>query len=244
MQTASTGYANPYIVAAQSEDVRVAFVRKAYVHLALAIAAFAVLEAFLLQIPGVPELAMKMTSGWSWLVVLGAFMAVSWIADRWANSATSQGLQYAGLGLYVVAEAIIFLPLLVIANYFATEIGGPYAGIIGKAAFFTLLLVAGLTAIVFTTKKDFSFISSFLKIGFIVALGLIVCSIVFGFNLGWVFSAAMILLAAGSILYTTSNILHHYRTDQYVAASLALFAGVALLFWYVLQLLLHFGGDD
>ena len=84
----------------------------------------------------------------------------------------------------------------------------------------------------------------FLMIGGFVALGLIVGSIAFGFNLGWVFSAAMILFAAGSILYTTSNILHHYRTDQYVAASLALFAGVALLFWYILQLLLSLANSD
>ncbi len=132
MQTAPAGYSNPYIVAAQSEDVRTAFIRKTYVHLALAIAAFAALVGILLQIPGVPELAMKMVGGWSWLVVLGAFMAVSWIADKWANSATSQGMQYAGLGLYVVAEAIIFLPLLVIANYYATQVGGPMRGSSGK----------------------------------------------------------------------------------------------------------------
>jgi FtsH-binding integral membrane protein len=49
----------------------------------------------------------------------------------------------------------------------------------------------------------------------------------------------MILLASGYILYDTSNVLHHYRTDQYVAASLALFAAVALLFWYVLRLLME-----
>ena len=62
------------------------------------------------------------------------------------------------------------------------------------------------------------------------------CSILFGFNLGNLFAGVMIALAAAYILYYTSNVLHHYRLDQYVAASLALFAAVALLFWYVLQL--------
>jgi FtsH-binding integral membrane protein len=46
----------------------------------------------------------------------------------------------------------------------------------------------------------------------------------------------MIVLASGYILYDTSNVLHRYRTDQHVAAALALFASVAILFWYVLRL--------
>ena len=238
------GYANPYTVAAQSENVRTAFIKKTYLHVAGAIAAFTLLEIIFFQIPAMMSLAETMaTSGMGWLLVLAAFMVVSFIADKWARSSTSQGMQYAGLGLYVVAEAIIFLPLLYIANMYATMVPG-CEGIITEAAVLTLLMVAGLTVIVFTTKKDFSFMGGFLKIAFFVALGIIVASFVAGFQLGWIFSAAMILLASGSILYTTSNILHHYRTDQYVAASLSLFAGVALLFWYVLQLLMQLANND
>lgn len=81
-----------------------------------------------------------------------------------------------------------------------------------------------------------SFLRSILMIGGFIALGVIVASIVFGFSLGMLFAAIMVLFAAGAILYDTSNVLHHYRTDQHVAASLALFASVALLFWYVRQL--------
>jgi FtsH-binding integral membrane protein len=75
-------------------------------------------------------------------------------------------------------------------------------------------------------------------IGGMVALGAIICSLIFGFSLGIVFSSTMLLFAGGSILYTTSSIIHEYRTDQYVAASLALFAGVMLLLWYVIRILL------
>ena len=68
---------------------------------------------------------------------------------------------------------------------------------------------------------------------------------IFGFSLGLIFSAVMILFAGGSVLYSTSNILHQYRTDQHVAASLYLFASVALLFYYIVQFLMHFaGGSD
>ena len=73
-------------------------------------------------------------------------------------------------------------------------------------------------------------------VGGCVALGVIVVSLLFGFSLGVLFSAAMVALAGGFILYYTSNVLHHYRPDQPVAAALALFAAVALMFWYVVRL--------
>jgi FtsH-binding integral membrane protein len=65
-----------------------------------------------------------------------------------------------------------------------------------------------------------------------------VASIFFGFSLGLLFSVLMVAFAAGFILYDTSNVLHHYRIGQHVAASLALFASVALLFWYVLRIVM------
>ena len=46
----------------------------------------------------------------------------------------------------------------------------------------------------------------------------------------------MIALACGNILYSTSHILHHYHIGQHVTAALALFAAVALLYRYILQL--------
>ncbi|MBX3175975.1 MAG: Bax inhibitor-1/YccA family protein [Candidatus Hydrogenedentes bacterium] len=221
-----------------SRDERAAFITKTYVHLFAAILAFVVLEAVVLSLPITASFV-----GWiagtqfGWLAVLGGFMAVSWIANSWAQSGASLGLQYAGLSLYVVAEAIIFAPLLYIAANF-----GP-AGVIPSAAILTGCVFTGLTSIVFFTRKNFSFLGPFLGILGFAGLGIIVCSIIFGFNLGIVFSAAMIVLAGGYILYTTSNILHEYRTDQYVAASLALFASVALLFWYILRILMSFSRE-
>ena len=76
-----------------------------------------------------------------------------------------------------------------------------------------------------------------LSIGFFVALGLIVAGTLFGFNLGLWFSVGMILLASGSILYQTSNMVHKYNEDQYVGAALGLFASLMLLFWYILSIL-------
>lgn len=223
-------------------DVRATFIRKTYIHLTAAIYAFVMLEYLLFALHfDVWMMQMLGAFRWSWLLVLGGFIAVSYVADNWARSATSLGTQYAGLFLYVVAEAVIFVPMLAIAQGMAiqTEAIGDVP-IIPAAAVTTLIMFAGLTAYVFFTKQDFSFMRGFLTISMFGAGALIVVSILFNFNLGVWFSALMVVAACGYILYYTSNVLQHYRTDQYVAASLALFASVALLFWYVLRIMMAF----
>jgi FtsH-binding integral membrane protein len=214
---------------ATAED-RGAFIVKTYLHLFAAILAFIGIET-VIQMTGLPVAMLNMigASSFGWLLVLGAFMGVSYVANSWAHGGASLGTQYAGLGLYVVAEAFIFAPIL----YFAAA---GFDGVIASAAMATLFIFAGLTAVVMVTRKNFSFMGPFLGVLGMAAMGLIVCSLLFGFNLGIFFTYAMIAFAAGYILYSTSNVLHEYHTGQYVAASLSLFASVALLFWYVLQL--------
>jgi FtsH-binding integral membrane protein len=229
-------YRHPLTAAEAPADVRAAFIRRTYVHLAGAILAFAGIEAVLLNLPGIENtvFGLMRASRYSWLVVLGGFMLVSWLADRWARSETSPGMQYAGLALYVLAEAVIFLPLLLIADRF-------FAGehLIAKAAILTLATFAGLTLGVLVTGKDFSFLRTALTVGGVVAFGLILAGVLFGFTLGLWFTLGMIAFACAAILYYTSQVLHHYRPEQHVAAALTLFAAVALLFWYVLQLLMR-----
>jgi len=224
-------------VAANAVSVeRVAFIRRTYLHLAGAILAFTGLEAVLLHMPITEQLVGNMLFGagrMTWLLVLVAFMGVSWLATSWAQSNSSRGLQYLGLGLYVVAEGILFLPLLYVADrYFADQ------NVIATAGILTLSIFAGLSVAVFVTGHDFSFLRTYLVIGSFIALGAIVASMLIGFGLGLIFCFAMVALSCGYIVYQTSNILHHYRTDQHVAAALALFASVALLFWYILQILM------
>lgn len=235
---------NPYqsfgmIAADAPADTRADFITKTYLHLAGAVAAFVGLEAILLNTPGIDNLVNTMIGGrFSWLIVLGAFIAVSYIAQSWAQSAVSLTKQYAGLALYVVAEAVIFVPIL----YIATRFFDP--SVLGSAALLTLVLFGGLTAIVFITRNDFSFLRSFLMFGGFAALGILAIAVFTGANMGLWFIAPMIVLACGYILYDTSNVLHHYRLGQHVAASLALFASVALLFWYILQLVMSLTSRD
>lgn len=231
MNTAYEQTFGNYSVADVSPEERASFIRKTYLHLAGAILAFIVVEAFLMTSGAAIVLTRTMLSTqWSWLVVLGVFMGVSMLAQWWANSQTSKAMQYAGLGLFAVAEAVIFAPLLVLAQVSA---GG---GVILEAGVVALGLFLGITAVVFLTRKDFSFLGPVLAIGGFIALGAIFSAIIFNFSLGILFAWIMVAFAGGSILYNTSNVMHHYRPGQHVAAALSLFASIALLFWYVLRI--------
>jgi FtsH-binding integral membrane protein len=222
-------------VSAASEE-RAVFIRRTYGHLAVAILAFMALEAALMQLVDFPTIVRLLGgSMWGPLMVLLAFMGASWLAQTWARSSTSRAMQYAGLSLYVVAEALIILPLLVYCQY---KMGPSGIGLIGTAGILTLAVFAGLTLTVFATGKDFSFLGPVLWVGSFLALGLIVAAIVFHFAIGVFFSFAMVALMAGFILYETSQVLHHFRTDQYVAAALDLFASVATMFYWILRILL------
>lgn len=231
MDNFTTTYGNSAAQAAP--ETRASFIRKTYLHLAAAILAFIGLEVVLFQTGIAQAVAGTMLGGgFSWLIVLGLFMGVSFLANWWANSQTSKAMQYLGLGLYVVAEAIIFIPLLFMAAYYS---GGGMQTIM-KAGIVSLGLTAGLTAVVFITRRDFSFLGPILTIGGFLALGFIVASMLFGFSLGSLFAFIMVGFAATAILYSTSNVLHQYQPTQHVAASLSLFASVALLFWYILSI--------
>lgn len=237
-------FANHHAVALSDEWERTAFMRRTYAHLAAAVGLFMLIEValFTLVPPATQNQIMQWMVGgrWNFLIVLGAFMVVSWIADGWARSATSLPTQYAGLILYVVAEAAIFFPILFIARHFGGEHTIEVAGLL------TAVVFGGLTVVTMVTKADFSWLGRYLALAGILAFAFIACSFIFPGMLGSIgpwFSVAMIGFASAYILYYTSNIMHVYRTDQHVAAALALFAAVALLFWYILQLLMSLSRD-
>ncbi|MFT3990338.1 MAG: Bax inhibitor-1 family protein [Luteolibacter sp.] len=230
-------YLTPYssqMVAESPEEARAAFIRKTYGHLAGAIGLFVVLEGIMLSLGwGVIALQWIGTNRFGWLLVLGAFMGISWIADKWATNETSVGKQYAGLALYTLGEAIIFLPLVTLA----IAVTGDFSLLV-QAGLITSAMVLGISAVALTTRKDFSFLGGILKIGGFVALGLIAASFFLPISLGLWFSGAMVVFASGSILYNTSNLIHRYQPGQHVAAALSLFASVTLLLWYVIRILM------
>jgi len=216
---------------------RAAFIRRTYTHLAGAILAFTLIEVAIFNLVPRAELEHQIMRFFSMpmsqLILFGAFIGVGWVARMWAYGGTSQAMQYMGLALYVVFQALIFVPLMFVAIHYR-----PNDNILPTAAILTLSMFGGLTVAVFVTRKDFSFLGSILSVASFLMFGLIVAACIFGISLGLGFAFLAVALACGYILYDTSNVLHHFRTDMHVAASLELFASVAYLFYYIIYILL------
>lgn len=221
-------------VAALTEEQKAVFYRKTYSHLAGALLAFIVVEYFLLQVPFIVELTVRATQGFWWLLMIGGFAFITNYAERMALSNTYEpNKQYTAMFIYIIAEAIIFVPLIYYITKF-TEDGGK--NVLSQAFILTAALFSGITAVAFLSKRDFSFLRGVLTISTFVALGLIIAGMIFGFDLGLWFSAGMVVIAAISILYQTSQMIHKYQENQYVAASLGLLGSFLLLFWYILSI--------
>lgn len=229
----------PGAVISATADEQMAFYKRTYSHLAGAIILFAA-TAYLIVKSSLGDGLFTFATGGSlnWAVFLVAFMAVGWIADKWAQSDTSQSLQYLGLAIYAVAEAFIFTPLLF---YISEVLEQP--NVIAMSGVITMFLFIGLTGTVFLMKKDFSFMKGALAIGSFAAMGIIVAGMIFHFHLGLVFSGFMVVLAGGYVLYYTSQVRLYYKPTQHVAAALALFSAVALMFYYILMIVLELTSD-
>lgn len=222
---------NNLIVINATDAERAEFYRKTYGHVAAALLAFIGLETLLVKF--VP---FEIIAGFFGMEKIGLllFIGLVWLGSILASRlsvAASREMQYVGLSLYVIVEAIIFLPLIYIA------VANTGLETISQAATITLLMFSGLTAVVFTTNKDFSFLRAGLIIAGFIAVGIVLAGILFGFTLGLWFSVAMVVLASAAILYQTSQIKDHYTTDMYVGAALQLFSSVMLLFFYILRIL-------
>ena len=214
----------------QLAAMRGAFLQRVYGHLAAAVALFTLIEIALFQ-SGLAYSIAGALLGVNWLLVLGGFMLVSWLGRRFAYRADSLGSQYLGLGLFTLGYAILVCPLLIIANHYAP-------GAIATAAQITLLGFTLLTLLALSMRHNFSFLGGILRWAGIVALLAIVGGVIFGFELGTWFSVGMIAVAGAAVLYDTQRILTSFPDERYVGAALELFASIALMFWYVLRLLI------
>jgi FtsH-binding integral membrane protein len=212
---------------------RAKFINRTYAHLFGAILVFVAFEVALFQ-SGIADRLARAMMRVPWGLILGAFLLIAWFASRLAHRMRSRALQYSGLGLYIVAKGLIFVPLLYRAEAVAD-------GLISQAAQVTILGALGLTLVAFSVKTDFSGLRPFLYWGGTVALVLIVAAILFGWRLGTWFSVGMIALSGASILYDTAGVARRFRGNQHVGAALGLFASIGMMFWYVLRLFTRYG---
>jgi FtsH-binding integral membrane protein len=221
-------------VATLDEATRSEFLSRVYQHLLAAVVAFVAFEALLINL-GIAREIYELISGGGgrWLIVLGGFMVVNWLATNAAHDILNPSRQYAGLFGMAAGEAVIFAPFL----HYVFEVEGGGTTTVLAAAVITAIGFAGLSAVALVTRADLSFLRPILLWTGVCALVLIVAALLFGFELGVWFSVAMIALAGGSILYQTQTIMRRYPAEAYVGAAVQLFASVMLLFWYVLRLL-------
>lgn len=219
-------------VATLDDTTRADFIVRVYQHLLGAIIAFVAIEALFIT-TGIAERIYDFVAGGSaWLLILGAFMVIQWLATSAAHDILDPQRQYLGLFGMAFGEALIFAPFL---HYFF-EVANDGTTTVGAAAVITGLGFAGLSAVAFTTRKDLSFLRPMLIWGGVSALVLILAAVLFGLDLGVWFSVGMIALAGASILYQTQTIMRRYPAEAHVGAAVQLFASVMLLFWYVLRL--------
>jgi FtsH-binding integral membrane protein len=218
-------------VSSLAVEDRSEFIWKCYAHVVGAIFSLIAVEYYLFSSGAAAAIAGTMMQ--SPIAVMIGFVALSWGASHVAHRLESTAAQYAAFAAFVVLWAVMFVPILAMAMIYGEQRG---VNIIEDAAVVTVFGCAALIATVMITRKDFSFLRGVMVWGFFIAIGLVIASLVFGFHLGTWFSVGMIGFAGIAVLYDTSNIMHHYPQDKYVAASMALFASIAMMFFYILRL--------
>lgn len=232
----SYGQLHASVAAEASQQERAVFIQKTYNHVSGAVFALTAVLYLLHHAPFRNDIIGMMWGGrFNGLITILAFWGVTNFAISLAQS-VSKSQQYLALGLYVVAEALLLLPLVSYASRIE--------GVLSAAIVITLALFVALTFIAFTSGKDFSFLRGFVTLGCFIIFGLIIAGFLFGFTLGPIVSAFAILLMGCSILYQTSDVMYRYHTSQYVPAALGLFAALATMFFYILNLLLSLSGGD
>jgi modulator of FtsH protease len=170
-----------------------------------------------------------------WLVFMVVFIGGPFAINAAKKGDTAIWLTFAWAGL------VGFLLSPLIAAYLRIPGGST---IVMNALGGTAALFIGLSAVALSTKKDFSFLTSFLMAGLIVVLIAIVAQIFLQIPLlSLVISGVAVLLMSGFILYDTSRMIHDGNANP-VYITVSLFANIVVLFSHLLNLMSFFGGDD
>ncbi|HEX8186992.1 MAG TPA: Bax inhibitor-1/YccA family protein [Pyrinomonadaceae bacterium] len=142
-----------------------------------------------------------------------------------------RGLNLAALFGFTTLTGVVISPLIAVIRQVNP-------GSIPAAGLLTVGIFGGLTAYVFVSKKDFSFMRGMLMTGLIVVILAGVVNIFLGASaLGFAVAAATLLLFSGFVLYDTSNIIRRYPTNEYVAGALDLYLDAFNIFLALLRIL-------
>src|SRR5213592_3736837 len=144
-------------VASLDATQRGAFLARVYQHLAAAVVAFVLFETLLFSTglaKGLYDFVAG--SGMAWLMILGGFMVINWIATSAAHDILNPQRQYLGLFGMAAGEALIFAPFLYYV--FNAEGSGAGTATVASAAVVTALGFGGLTVVGLATRTDLWFL--------------------------------------------------------------------------------------
>lgn len=220
MSTASIGAAPAGIAAVEVNKV----LRNTYLLLAMTLAFSAV----------VAGLAMAMNAPYpGFIPVLIGFFGLLFIVHKTANSPWGLFWVFAFTGFMGYALGPILNLYLSLPN------GG---SIVASAMGTTAIAFVGLSAYALITRKDFSFLSGFLVVGFFVLMGAVLLGFFFELSaFQTAISAGFVLFSSAAILWQTSAIIHGGETN-YLLATITLYVSI----YNILLSLLHIFGimDD
>ena len=129
-----------------------------------------------------------------------------------------------------------------IVNFYLGMANG--GDIVATALSMTGITFLGLSAYAVSSRKDFSFMRSFLKIGLFLLVGALIANIYFAIPaLSLAISAAGVLVFSGLILYDTSRMVNGGETN-YVMMTVSLYLNILNLFLMLLHLTGALSGDD
>ena len=169
------------------------------------------------------------------LLTLAGYFGLLFATTRFRNS---------GLGLVFVFALTGFMGYTlgpILSAYLALANGGQ---LVMTAMGTTGAIFLGLSGYALVSRRDFSFMGSFLMVGILLGFLAGVGAILFEMPaLSLAVSAMFVLLMSGLILYETSNIVHGGETN-YIMATVTLFVSIFNLFASLLHLLGFMGGQE
>jgi len=206
---------------------RIGFLRRTYSHLLMELCAVAAVTSLALRIPFLVRNTLP--------IMLVGFLGILFVVPKLLTRGASRGQQYGAAALMVAFYGVLLAPLAWVVHAKT----GSFA-LLGQAFVITACVFAGLTAYVFTTRKDFSAWGGFLHMALWGAIGLGILSMFFGGFAGSnLYSILIVVLFSGFVLYDTSKILHRHHVDEHVPASIALMIDFVVLFQHVALILLR-----
>ena len=201
-------------------------IRNTYLLLAmtLAFSALAAVAAMAMKLP-YPGL----------ILTLAGYFGLLFLTARFRDRAL-------GLAFVFALTGFIGYTLGPILNAYVGLSNGPQLVMTALGA--TGAVFLGLSGYALTSRRDFSFMGSFLMVGILVAFLAGLGAIFFEMPaLSLAVSAMFVLLMSGLILYETSNIVHGGETN-YIMATVTLYVSIFNLFTSLLHLLGFTNSND